>query len=66
MVESEELYKLSTVAKRFGGKYAKKILVISKFEPDRSFMERAEEMGIKVIKNVRHLKGADFGKRLIG
>ncbi|MBQ7875979.1 MAG: DUF1887 family protein [Clostridia bacterium] len=66
MVDSDELYKLSTVAKRFGGKYAKKILVISKFEPDRSFMERAAEMDIKVIKNVRYLKRADFAKRLIG
>lgn len=65
MVESEELYKLNTVAKRFGGKYAKKILVISRFEPDRSFMERAQEMGIKVIKNVRYLSKKDFASRLV-
>ncbi len=64
MVDSDELYKLSTVAKRFGGKYAKKILVISKFEPDMSFMERAAEMGIKVIKNVRYLKMTDLAKKL--
>lgn len=65
LVDSDELYKLSTVARRFGGKYAKKILVLSRFEPDMSFMNRADEMGIKVIKNVRHLKKADFAKRLI-
>lgn len=66
LVDSDELYKLNTVASRFGGRYAKKILVVSAFEPDMSFMNRAEELGIKVIKNVRHLKKADFAKRLIG
>ena len=64
MVDSDELYKLSVVAKRFGGRYAKKILVISYFEPDRSFMERAEELGIKVIKNTKHLSDKDLGKKL--
>lgn len=65
MVDSDELYKLNTVANRFGGKYAKKILVLSKFEPDQSFMNRAREMGISVIKNVKYLKKADFSKKLI-
>ncbi len=65
MVDSDELYKLSIVAERFGGKYAKKLLVLSRFEPDASFMQRAEELNIKVIKNVRHLSKGDFGKRLI-
>lgn len=64
IVDSDELYKLSVVAKRFGGRYARKILVISQFEPDRSFMERAEELGIAVIKNVRYLSEKDLGKRL--
>lgn len=65
LVDSDELYKLSIVAERFGGKYAKKILVLSRFEPDMSFMNRAEELGIRVVKNVRVLKDKDFGKRLI-
>lgn len=65
MVDSDELYKLSTVANRFGGRYAKKILVLSYFEPDKSFMNRADELGIKVIKNVRRLQKKDFMKRLI-
>lgn len=65
MVDSSELYKLSTVASRFGGRYAKKILVVSYFEPDRGFMERADELGIKVIKSVKHIKNMkDFAKRL--
>lgn len=65
MVDSGELYKLNTVAKRFGGSYSKKILVLSAFEPDRSFMQRAEELGIKVIKNARYLKKKDLAKRLM-
>ena len=65
MVDSDELYKLAVVAERFGGKYAKKILVLTHFEPDRSFMERANELGVKVIKNVKYLSKKDFEKKLI-
>lgn len=65
IADSDELYKLSVVARRFGGKYAKKILVLTHFEPDQSFMERAKELDIKVIKNVKHLSKKDFEKRLM-
>lgn len=65
ITDSDELYKLSVVARRFGGKYAKKILVLTHFEPDQSFMERAKELGIKVVKNVRYLSENDFGKKLM-
>lgn len=65
MVDSSELYKLNTVANRFGGRYAEKILVLSAFEPDRSFTERADALGIKIIKNARYLKKKDFAKRLM-
>lgn len=65
IVDSDELYKLSIVAERFGGRYAKKILVLTRFEPDRSFMERANELGVSVVKNVRYLSEKDFGKKLI-
>ena len=65
MVDSDELYTLNTVASRFGGRYAKKILVLSFFEPDRSFMQRADALGIKVIKNARYLKKKDLAKRLM-
>lgn len=42
------LYELETVAKRFGGKYAKKKLVtIAKIEG--TYRERASEMGIEII-----------------
>ena len=39
------LYELDTVAKRFGGKYAKKILATNE-ELRIRYVERAEEMGI--------------------
>ncbi|MBO4288785.1 MAG: DUF1887 family protein [Lachnospiraceae bacterium] len=41
------LYELDTVAKRFGGKYAKKVLVTTKGLSD-VYLERAAEMGIEV------------------
>ena len=41
------LYELDTVAKRFGGKYAKKVLVSAK-DIKGVYLERAEEMGIEV------------------
>lgn len=41
------LYELKTVADRFGGKYAKKVLV-SSFDIGQAHLERAAEMGIEV------------------
>lgn len=64
-VTSDELYKLSIVSHRFGGKYAKKALVLSQFEPDQSFTERADELGIRIIKNVRSMSKKALAKKLI-
>ena len=57
-VEMEELYKLDTVAKRFGGKYGQKILVAPNLNKRNQFtwelLARAKDMGIKVLyENVR-------------
>ena len=41
------LYELFTVTRRFGGKYAKKVLVTAR-PIGRTYMERAEELGIEV------------------
>lgn len=41
------LYELETVARRFGGKYAKKVLVTTR-PLGEAYMERAEDMGIEV------------------
>lgn len=52
-VEMDELYKLNTVAERFGGRYAKKVLIASALDIEGSFGKilkaRADDMGIRVI-----------------
>ena len=50
--KADELYKLNTVAERFGGKYAKKVLVASSLgddELDKILKQRAQDMKILVI-----------------
>lgn len=42
------LYELETIAKKFGGKYARKVLVVTK-ELSKAHQARAEEMGIEII-----------------
>ena len=54
-VEREELYKFSTVAERFGGKYARKILVAPALSLSTSpeyIEQRAAEMGIQIVEDV--------------
>ena len=55
-IGEEELYKLNTVASRFGGKYAKKVLIATKLERDtpsaqKSYMQRAKDMGVRLVTN---------------
>lgn len=58
-VSIEELYKLNSVAERFGGSYAQKILIASGLHENELsqyeyLFKRAEDMHIKVIDNIRH------------
>jgi hypothetical protein len=68
-VKTDELYKLNTVAERFGGKYAKKILITSALntsdEQQSAFLDRAQNMGIRVICDI---ESSDISKlaRTIG
>ncbi len=61
-----ELYKLSVVAERFGGKYARKVLVVSQPVDDnakgRYFRARAHDMGIRVIDNFARMSQSDTEK----
>ena len=55
-IGEEELYKLNTVASRFGGKYAKKVLIATKLEREtpaaqKSYLQRAKDMGVHVVPN---------------
>jgi len=51
---SDELYKLSTVAERFGGDYAKQVLITTRLDDMKAAGEaiatRAQAMGIRVLK----------------
>ena len=59
-IGEEELYKLNTVANRFGGKYAKKVLIATKLEREspiakKSYLQRAKDMNIQVISHAGQL-----------
>ena len=68
-VGEDELYKLHTVAMRFGGKYVRKVLVgttLGKM-PQNSrehFLQRASEMDIQVLADMQNLDAAGFSKAL--
>ena len=55
-IEMEELYKLNTVATKFGGKYVKKVLVAEALDSDSAFSrhlrQRAQDMGIRLVENI--------------
>ena len=56
----EELYKLNTVAERFGGLYARKMLIVSELErkgkaASRAMAQRARDMGIYLVTDAADL-----------
>lgn len=60
-VDVDELYKLSHVAHRFGGRYARKVLVATRLDDQSSgkyIRARAEDMGIRVIEDLGELDPA--------
>lgn len=66
-IGEEELYKLNTVAEKFGGKYAKKMLIATKLEREnhiakKAYMRRAEDMGIVIVPNAGELTKEEWGK----
>ncbi len=68
-VDETELYKLNTVAEKFGGPYAQKVLVASYFgkssvEGHKYFAQRAKDMKIQLIENVHELSEEDFIKEI--
>lgn len=67
-VDENELYKLNTVAERFGVKYAKKVLVATDLQKSQSalvsFLARAKEMDIKIIDGVHRMSSDELSKRL--
>ena len=66
-IGEEELYKLNTVATRFGGKYAKKMLIATHLEKEsassmKSYLQRAKDMSIQLIPNARDLSKKEWQK----
>lgn len=61
----EELYKMNSVATRFGGLGAKKMMIATELKITdgksmEKFVQRAESMGIHIVANAKSLKKADW------
>jgi hypothetical protein len=58
-VTADELYKLQTVSQRFGGDYAKKVLVATALDAlgdsANYLRQRAEDMNIQIIDNIQEI-----------
>ncbi len=67
-VEDDELYKLSSVADRFGGTYVKKVLIATyvgkQADSMEYFRQRAEDMNIELIDGVHKLPPEQFEKTI--
>lgn len=67
-VNMEELYKLNTVAKRFGGKYAKMVLVATSLRGrnyELYLRQRAADMGIQILDDeILSLERGELQKKL--
>ena len=63
-LKKEALYELDTVANRFGGEYAKRIIVTTdvgtNFEGYKYILQRAEDMNIKIISDVNKMGKEEF------
>lgn len=68
-IDKEALYELDTVASRFGGRYAKKIIVapyIGAKSKNDYFNQRALDMGIGVIEDIYQIDEDTLRKRIDG
>lgn len=68
IVTNEELYKLNTVAERFGGSYAKRVLIATSLdslgEAGKYIRQRAKDMDITLVENIQSLSDAEINKIL--
>ena len=66
-IEEEELYKLHTVAERFGGPHARKMLIATELDrksesADRAFVQRAWDMNVYLVKNAGNMSDGEWRK----
>lgn len=64
-IEEDELYKLNTVASRFGGPYARKMLIAADLEQkgpssNRAFVQRAWDMDILLVTDAAELSAEEW------
>lgn len=63
-VAIDELYKLNSVARRFGGRYAKKVLVATALESvgnrDEYFRQRALDMNIRLVEDIQTMSDQEL------
>ena len=68
IVTSDELYKLNAVAERFGGQYAKKVLVATSIgclgEAGQYLRQRAKDMNIRLVENIQDLDDAELARKI--
>lgn len=57
-ISSDELYMIDSVSYKFGGKYAKKILVATSLSDNTLIRKRAEEMGIRLVEGAGKKNGS--------
>ena len=70
-IDDQELYKLNTVATKFGGPYARKMLVATNLDRgsaagNRFFEKRAWDMGVVLISEAAALSRAEWEEKLKG
>ena len=66
-IEEDELFKLHTVTERFGGPYAKKMLIATNMDPkrpvaNRAFIQRARDMDIFLVTDADELSKDEWQK----
>lgn len=68
IVTSDELYKLETVAERFGGQYAKKVLIATSIDclgdAGKYLRQRAKDMNIRLVENIQDLDDTELSRKI--
>lgn len=68
LVTVEELYKLNTVAERFGGMYSKKVLIATSLsrlkDSEEYFKQRARDMNIRIVENIQDMDDHELAKNM--
>lgn len=68
ILNSDELYKLNSVAERFGAEHAKKVLITTALDDSQpyaaAFRQRAEDMKIRIVDDLQQLSEREIDKMM--